>query len=308
MENNSITQNAGTPEYSAAISLHQQIIVNGRLAAEHLVEMCRCIKQMRDEKLYISLGYEDFGNYCEDMLKIKARQGYSYIKIYEDLPQTFLQSNANIGVTKLELLTHVNPLDREEFIQNTNLNDITVSELKAEIEKLKEENCEKGEQLSMFEKQNSDLENKVTNLTKELEEKPSEVAVREPDPKEIEELVNKRLEDEQKNHDREIAELKSRLDQSEREKTALKADVDAAKSISENTIKSLKEKLAETKDNSDAQKAIIEHYLKTAQRDIQQLCEEIEKFKDVDKKAKYKAAIAKFLSGMLENLGVNKNA
>lgn len=80
MENNIITQNAGTPEYSAAISLHQQIIVNGRLAAEHLVEMCRCIKQMRDEKLYISLGYEDFGDYCEDMLKIKARQGYSYIR------------------------------------------------------------------------------------------------------------------------------------------------------------------------------------------------------------------------------------
>lgn len=255
MENNIITQNTGTPEYSAAISLHQQIIINGRLAAEHLVEMCRCIKQMRDEKLYISLGYEDFGNYCEDMLKIKARQGYSYIKIYEDLPQTFLQSNANLGVTKLELLTHVNPLDREEFVQNTNLNEITVNELKAEIERLKTENCEKGEQLSMFEKQNSDLENKVSDLEKELTDKPAEVVVREPDPAEIEKLVN--------------------------------------------------EKLEETKDNSDAQKAIIEHYLKMAQTDIQQLCSEIDKFEDEEKKAKYKGAIAKFLSAILESLGVN---
>lgn len=301
MENNIITQNAGTPEYSAAISLHQQIIVNGRLAAEHLVEMCRCIKQMRDEKLYISLGYEDFGDYCEDMLKIKARQGYSYIKIYEDLPQTFLQSNANIGVTKLELLTHVNPLDREEFVQNTNLNEITVNELKAEIERLKTENCEKGEQLSMFEKNNSDLENKVTDLTKELAEKPADVAIREPDPKEIEELVNKKLEEEQKNHNNEIAKLKSRLDQSEREKTALQSEIKDAKAVE----KSLKEKLEETKDNSDAQKAIIEHYLKTAQKDIQQLCEEIEKFEDEEKKVKYKAAIAKLLAQMLESLEVN---
>lgn len=298
MENNIITQNTATPEYSAAISLHQQIIINGRLAAEHLVEMCRCIKQMRDGKLYISLGYEDFGNYCEDMLKIKARQGYSYIKIYEDLPQTFLQSNANIGVTKLELLTHVNPLDREEFVKNTNLNEITVNELKAEIERLKTENCEKGEQLSMFEKQNSDLENKVTDLTKELAEKPAEVAIREPDPKEIEELVTKKLEEEQKKHDREIAKLKSRLDQSECEKTALQSEIKDAKAVE----KSLKEKLEETKDNSDAQKTIIEHYLKTAQRDIQQLCEEIDKFEDEEKKVKYKAAIAKFLAQMLKSL------
>lgn len=323
MENNIITQNTATPEYSEAISLHRQIIINGRLAAEHLVEMCRCIKQMRDEKLYISLGYEDFGNYCEDMLKIKARQGYSYIKIYEDLPQSFLQSNANIGVTKLELLTHVNPLDREEFIQNTNLNEITVNELKAEIDRLKIENGEKVEQLSMFEKQNTELENKVTDLTKELAEKPAEVAVREPDPGEIEKLVNKRLEEsrkeldkkqkeldesrkeldkKQKEQSRELDELKARLEQSEHEKTALKQEVSDAKSASESKIETLKAKLAETKGNSDAQKAVIEHYLKMAQRDIKQLCEEIDKFEDEEKKTKYKAAIAKFLSGILESL------
>lgn len=271
--------------------------------------MCRCIKQMRDEKLYISLGYEDFGNYCEDMLKIKARQGYSYIKIYEDLPQSFLQSNANIGVTKLELLTHVNPLDREEFVQNTNLNEITVNELKAEIDRLKIENGEKVEQLSMFEKQNTELENKVTDLTKELAEKPAEVAVREPDPEEIEKLVNKRLEksrkeldEKQKEQRRELGELKARLEQSEREKTALKQEVSDAKSASESKIETLKAKLAETKGNSDAQKAVIEHYLKMAQRDIQQLCEEIDKFEDEEKKTKYKAAIAKFLSGIIESL------
>ncbi len=311
MENNIITQNTGTPEYSAAISLHQQIIINGRVAAEHLVEMCRCIKQMRDEKLYISLGYEDFGNYCEDMLKIKARQGYSYIKIYEDLPQSFLQSNANLGVTKLELLTHVNPLDRDEFVQNTNLNEITVNELKAEIERLKTENCEKGEQLSMFEKQNSDLENKVSDLEKELTDKPAEVVVREPDPAEIEKLVNEKLEEskreleeDKRKHEKELDELKAKLDQSEREITALQAEADSAKNASESTIKSLKEKLEENKDNSDAQKAIIEHYLKTAQTDIQQLCSEIDKFEDEEKKAKYKGAIAKFLSAILESLGV----
>lgn len=315
MENKIIEQNAGTPEYSAAVSLHQQIIVNGRLAAEHLVEMCRCIKQMRDEKLYTSLGYDDFGNYCEDMLKIKARQGYSYIKIYEELPQSFLQSNANIGVTKLELLTHVNPLDREEFVQNTNLNEITVNELKAEIEKLKVENGEKGEQLSMFEKQNSDLENKVSDLEKELTEKPADIVVREPDPKDIEELVNKRLEEsrkeleeDKKKNDKKLAELKSKLDQSEREKTALQDMLESAKGDSDTRIKSLEEKLAEAGNNSDAQKAIIEHYLNTAQKDIQQLCTEIEKIEDEEKKTKYKTAITKFLNMILENLGVSENA
>lgn len=203
MANEIIATNASSPEYSAALALHQQIITNGTIAANALLEMCRCLKQMRDDKLYTALGYDDFGVYCEDKANIKSRQAYTYIKIYEELPPAFLQSNASLGVTKLELLTHVNPLDREEFMEQVDADKLTVQELKAEIERLKAENCEKGEQLSLFEDKAKALEKaktkesmRVTDLEQQLKvlsEKPAEVAVREPDPEELDKLVQKAL-------------------------------------------------------------------------------------------------------------------
>lgn len=324
MANEIISADVSSPEYSAALALHQQIITNGTIAANALLEMCRCLKQMRDEKLYTALGYDDFGVYCEDKANIKSRQAYTYIKIYEELPPAFLQSNANLGVTKLELLTHVNPLDREEFMEKINVADTTVNDLKAEIERLKIENCEKGEQLSMFEDKNKELEEenhklgkekrkesmRVTDLEQQLKtlsEKPAEVAVREPDPEEMDKLVQKALAEDKAKHKAEIGKLKDKLDKSEREKTALQEQISSANIASEEKVKALEEKLSKAENNADAEQIKIKFYLSELQKDLQQITSELEKIEDEEKHKKFKGAVAHFLNLALEEMDGDKN-
>ena len=322
MANEIIAADTSSPEYTSALALHQQITVNGQLVAEHFVEMCRCIKQMRDQVLYKPLGYDDFGAYCEDMLHIKARQGYNYIKVYEELPPAFLQSNAKLGVTKLELLTHVNPLDREDFMDQVKAEDMTVSELKAEIERLKLENCEKGEQISMFEEQNRELTNKNLDIVKsnaditacnedlkkqikELSDKPAEVAVREPDPEEIDKLVQKALAEDKAKHKAEISKLKDKLDKSEREKAALQEQVDGAESASQEKVKALEDKLAKAENNADAEQITMKFYLGELQKDLQQISSELKKIADEEKRKKIKGAVVHFLNLVLEEISEN---
>lgn len=310
MANEIISANANSPEYSAALALHQQIITNGTIAANALLEMCKCLKQMRDDKLYTALGYDDFGVYCEDKANIKSRQAYTYIKIYEELPPAFLQSN--LGVTKLELLTHVNPLDREEFMEQVNADELTVNELKAEIERLKVENCEKGEQLSLFEDKTKSLEKekrkesmRATDLEQQLKvlsEKPAEVAVREPDPEELDKLVQKALAEDKVKHNAEISKLRDKLDKSEREKAELQEQVDGAESASQEKVKALEEKLKKAENNADAEQITMKFYLGELQKDLQQISAELEKITDEEKCKKFKGAIARFLNLALEEM------
>ena len=145
-----VTPNEVTEAYQEALKLHQEIMANGAIAAQALYEMCRGLKRMRDEKLYVSLGYDDFDTYCVEKANFKKRQAHNYITAYEQLGKEFLQSNAQLGITKLELLTHVPALDRSEFMENNDVSELSVSELKKRIEELEYENGLKGEQISML--------------------------------------------------------------------------------------------------------------------------------------------------------------
>ena len=318
-ENQIITADTSSPEYTAALTLHQQIITNGTIAANALYEMCRCLKQMRDEKLYTALGYDDFGVYCEDKANIKSRQAYTYIKIYEELPSAFLQSNANLGVTKLELLTHVNPLDREEFLEQVNVADTTVNELKAEIERLKIENGEKGEQLSMFEQEAKDLKDKNNRLTaerelanmkadelekkvKELSEKPAEVAVREPDPEEIDKLVQQALAESNAAHEQEIKKLNDKLGKADKSISELKSSIDNERSKAEARQKELEDKLNNAQ-AADKELIMFEYRFKELQDKLKSFVDALGEITDEDKRLKFKGAAVKYIGMVIKELG-----
>lgn len=88
-----------------AAKLHAQIMANGQVAASALLEFCKGLKRMRDEKLYTELGFGTFEDYTEKLAGIKSRMAYHYISCYENLGTTFLQSNAQLGITKLTVLS-----------------------------------------------------------------------------------------------------------------------------------------------------------------------------------------------------------
>lgn len=129
-----------TVEQKKFIDLHKEILYCGNLAAEYAIQMASKLKKMRDEKLYTAAGFNNFGDYVENAVGIKERQAYNYIKVYEELPKEFLQSNAKIGVTKLSLLASLPNDEREEIVENSDIESISVRELKERIKELEAKN------------------------------------------------------------------------------------------------------------------------------------------------------------------------
>ena len=103
-----------------------------------LWEICKCLAEMRDSKLYTKLGYNTFEDYSEQEIGIKRSQAYKYIKIYKGLPQDFVHSSGQIGVNKFYLLSLLDEQERNEIIDTVAVEDVTVKELKEEIKALKD--------------------------------------------------------------------------------------------------------------------------------------------------------------------------
>lgn len=115
------------------LNLHREIMYCGNAAATYAVEMAKKLKQMRGGKLYRAAEFDTFGAYVENAVGIKERQAYNYISVLENLPESFLQSNAKLGVTKLALLAPLSEQERKDVIESADVESATVKQLQAEI-------------------------------------------------------------------------------------------------------------------------------------------------------------------------------
>ena len=167
-----------SPEYINAMQLHHNIMANGTLAASAMVELCRNLKQMRDKAAFIHLGYDSFDDYCEKAANIKKRQAYNYISTFEKLGPEVLQSNAQLGITKLQLLAQVPDSTREDLIESGQADELSTRRLK----ELTEELTKAREQLSFLEEKeedtkqaNDDAQKTIQNLKDRIEQLTAEL-------------------------------------------------------------------------------------------------------------------------------------
>lgn len=257
-------------DYSKAFKLNQHIKFHAEMAQISLYEMCKGLKEMRDGKLYKELGYQNFEEYSEKEIGIKYRQAYSFCLIAEKFSEENLQSIAGIGTTKLALLARLEEPQRDEIVQNTDLESVTVKELKQKIKSLEDSLSWQRDRTSELDKAKSKLftentrnEVAVKKLTKqikelqidhakvchnlkeqiqELENRPVEVAV-EKDTEEIERLTtqiqglqshnDKLFSDRERLTDSLAEETRKRYDlieQLEQEQKAHKEEIDRIKS------------------------------------------------------------------------------
>ena len=154
-----------TAETAAAIEIHNSILSAMTAAVYAKVMLYKNLKRMRDTGQYRALGFEKFEDYTEQACGIKKRQAYNYIATYESLGDTFLQANAHLGITKLQLLTEVCAVDRADFVEQNDLEGMSVSEIK----KLIAENKEYAEQISMFSESKEQQEQELRRLEDENE-------------------------------------------------------------------------------------------------------------------------------------------
>ena len=136
-----------TPEQSEAIYMHEQLIIHRQMVETGLAGMCRDLKEIRDRKLYLQLGYEEFGAYTESEHGIKQRQAYKYIQVYEKLGVEFLHLNAKMGVTKLLEIASLDKDEREELLAEHTPDELAampteeVKRLTEQVKKLEEQIC-----------------------------------------------------------------------------------------------------------------------------------------------------------------------
>lgn len=325
-----------TREYSEAVELHSKIMANAELAAGALLEMCSALKEMRDKALYLQLGMKSFDEYCEEKVGIKARQAYTYISTYERLGTSVLQSNAKLGITKLELIAQLPAMERVDGLESGAFDGMSAKELKELVRKTREQ----GEQLELlrdqvdektavlekergqFEQVRRKLEEaqrEKEELASELEElhtAPIEVAVQEPSKEEMEklraeiraELERELPEPEQVTEEEIAAQIEEAI--KEAEKTAKQYEAEKQKKFKEKQRR-LQEQLDAAQEKAAAlqkqlemanpEKAAAAIHFKAMQDDYNKMMDSIGKMELVEQE-KFKAAVKKALNLLLEKL------
>lgn len=139
-----------TPEETAALSLHYEIMAAAQTAAAGLLELARKIKRMRDTGGYKALGFDTLEAYTAATMGMKQRQAYNYIAIAEKLPAQLIEQNAAAGVTKLALLAQLSGAEQQQITAETDLADTTVADLKQQIKELQDKNSGYAQQLSLL--------------------------------------------------------------------------------------------------------------------------------------------------------------
>ena len=132
-------------ELSRAYEVHSSIIAGAQAAQQGLFQMAQGFRTMRDEKLFKVMGYDTFGDYCEQETGISRQQVYVYIKTVENLPDDLSSQLDKIGISKLSLLTTLSDEKREEVVSTVDIESATVKELRETIKELTESK-EKAEQ------------------------------------------------------------------------------------------------------------------------------------------------------------------
>lgn len=191
-----------------AYSIHQRILTNGKIVQSALLDMCKDLKRMRDEGLYQELGYDTFEDYSEQACGIKQRQAYSYISAYEKLGERYMQENASLGITKLELISQISSYEREEFLEKNDVEELSTRELKKQVEEFKNQ----IEQLT-FNFENASKENaELTQQLKDIQDNMVDSTITaEIDTESIKDAVSKAVEEAKAETADEINKLKNQL-------------------------------------------------------------------------------------------------
>lgn len=257
-----------------AFVLHNQIMVNGTIATQYLLNMCRDLKTMRDEKLYIELGYNDFGEYCDKAVGIGSRQGYTYIQSLEKLGANLIEENSHLGITKLSYLAQMNPVDRIQALDSGKLENMSTREVKELVEKSNAQ----SEQLSLLTEERDDLQSENDKLCDENVELDTLVRkLKEAN----EELRSRPIEISSEPSDEKIAEIRAEVEAEYDEKYAanMKAAVKQAKADEKaKTEKQISKAKEEAKKEAEANKAKeIADAVKKAKEDAKAESKELEK-------------------------------
>ena len=162
-----------TPEYLAAFNLNARIHYCKDSVERGLAEMCIGIEQMRGEKQYKVLGYQNFEDYCQQEFGFTRVQGTKYADVGKMLKDQNVNSSLHfeeLGINKLALLAKLDESTREVLTEAVDVNSVTVKELRREIDRITSENADLGQKLDAAEEKLSKSERQIKAKQDELDD------------------------------------------------------------------------------------------------------------------------------------------
>ena len=295
-----------TESRARAMRLHAEILSNAEIAAVGLCEMCRAMKEMRDEKLYRELDCETFEGYCESVLGISSRQAYTYISTYERLGPDVLTAGARHGITKLELLAKLpHP---EEAVDE--LDGKTTAEIKALVAQL----AQREEQLSLAGQAAEEKDSVITELRAELaagkaeRERAGRLAE---EVRKLKEELAARPEDEEEIIQTDLTELDEEAQKREIDKAvkeALKAERQKQKekrAADEDRLAALERSKAELERKlavADTESAKATALFEQLQDVYNKLARTVEGIRDADMRGRFRAAVKRALTALAQGM------
>ena len=305
--------------------------------AMNILRIGRALKVIRDGELFREGGYESFAAYLDARAfkgwTIGQTQGYKYVRVFERYGNR-LESLGCSNLEVLYLLKDAPEEDIERLAESGELSDMTVADAKdykkeleaaqQQISFLEDKAKETAEELhteqELSDKLNTDLTDaykQIDGLKNELDELKSKpvdtelisdekiaeikkAAVKEAEAdikKKTEKAVKKAVADEQKKAEQEKQKLRETLDK-----------LTAEKSASDSRIKELEQSLQSTEKSPDmpaVDENLIEFkfYFAEIQESFKKFIAVTEKVEDPEQREKYKGAVRKFISAILDDLG-----
>lgn len=236
-----------------AMKLHTTIGMYAEQMATSVYNLGKAMSQMKDRELYKELKYESFEAYCQQEWGLQKSQSAKFISVYNNLGEDYIKEHNSLGISKLYLLSQLDEDDRAEI--ETTAEDSSVRELEKQIKQLKEE--KEKLQCSFFdmEKEKEAAEELAAEFEKKLNEekdKPTEVAVAEPDPEEVEKLAEKKAEEMTVTARARIQELKDQLDESRKETKKMQSQINRV-SVLETDNDELRKKVEQLQNNDETE-------------------------------------------------------
>lgn len=227
-----------------AYVVHNRILANGKIVQTALIDMCKDLKEMRDRALYTELGYETFEEYSEQACGIKQRQAYSYIAAYEKLGENYMEENAHLGITRLELISQISSYEREEFLAENDVEEMSTRELKKQVEEYKNRIEQLSFDLESANRESEELTQQIKDMQDSmvdstLESSVDAVATVEPDPEMIKAAVDEAVKQSKADDAQTIEKLKAQVKEQ-------KAKVKEITDRKEQDIKAAKKEALET--------------------------------------------------------------
>ena len=275
----------------------KQLLLSG------LIEIGRRFEQAKAQ-----VPYGEWGIWCEKMTGYKQSMAENYIKVYREYGDSQLtifgdlsesQSLGNLGITKLIELTVIEPERREEFVEENNVEDMSVKELKELLAKEKEKT----------KKLKADMKRAVEDAVNDAEMSAmadAEKAVQE----KLDQLNDDKakIEDELHTAKKTVCEYKEKFDKADGECKAAKTKAKEAEEKRKEAEKQKEELRAEIvrlkaaeERQSDTDAVKLNFYFETVQNDILRLFVALDALKDREDHKKLNEVIIGTIKNMLED-------